>query len=144
MAKHPRATEPTECQACHKIIAIGQVLVKHHVSYFPEKIVNIHRSCHSRIHVGKTMYQELRPDPRQVKRWYEKRGNSYVYHTEASEWAIGWFFDTIENGWWNYERIERIKEFEVKKYWDECDRLYQLRKKLNIRQDWLASDIICI
>ena len=40
--KDIRAKEPMECGACHLTIEIGQIFVKHHVTYFPERIVKVH------------------------------------------------------------------------------------------------------
>lgn len=135
-----RASEPTECQACHKMIDIGQVIVRHHTSYFPEVIINVHRSCHSRIHVGHTMYQELRPDQRQMIRWYKKLNHNYRNHTEANEYVIQLFFDSIDFGFFTPEVVEKIKELQVKEYWQEVDRIQKIREKLNIKVTWSSCD----
>src|SRR6185312_7069605 len=144
MTKHPRTDKPIECQACHKIIEVGHIFVRHHVTYFPETIVNVHRSCHSRIHVGKTMYQELRPDPRQTLRWYKKLNSNYVYHTYASDWSVIRFFMLIEFGFLTPQKMEEMRELEVKQYWDEVDRIQKIRDKLQIKQTWSSSDILTI
>jgi len=55
------------CVACHE--EKDSIIINHHVSYYPSKTVLVHRSCHGKIHAG-VAYQHLRPDARQVIRFY--------------------------------------------------------------------------
>lgn len=142
MSKHPRAINPVECQACHKIIEIGQIIVRHHITYFPEKTIPVHKSCHSRIHVGRTMYQDLRPDYRDLLRWNKKKNGNYSHRTYLFDWEFPEFLDSIENGFWNEERIEREKNRQLINYWNECNRIKSIREKLNIKTNWDYSQII--
>lgn len=41
------------CIVCFKIKEDQFELIKHHVSYFPQKIAYVHYSCHNEIHNGK-------------------------------------------------------------------------------------------
>lgn len=140
MNNKPRAKEPIECQACHKTIEIGDIIVNHHITYFPEKIIPVHTSCHTRIHVGKTMYQHLKPDPRQVTRWYKKRNSNYVYHTYAFDHQFTTFMHSIDEGFLTPERIEEIQTLLAKKYWDDAYRYEMIRKKMNVTQTWSSYD----
>jgi hypothetical protein len=45
--------------------------IKHHVSYFPEKIVLVHASCHNKIH--KTdQYPNLKPNNEEINKYYKR------------------------------------------------------------------------
>lgn len=63
------------CYAC-KQSHNSSMIIKHHISYFPEIIVPVHRSCHTKIHAGRK-YQDLKPSKEEVKRFY---GQSYGKH----------------------------------------------------------------
>ena len=59
-----------DCYACYKEIDFGED-VSHHVTYFPENVVRVHRSCHNLIH--KTdKYPHLRPPKEEIIRFYHK------------------------------------------------------------------------
>lgn len=120
----PKATKPIECQACHKTIEIGQIVVNHHVTYFPEKVIPVHTSCHTCIHVGHTLYQELRPDPRQVTRWYKKRNKNMHIQVDAWSGQFETFMHHIEHGFLIPEPIEQVNLRVVKEYWDSVQKYH--------------------
>lgn len=62
------------CAACRKVILVGEGVVRHHVSYFPEVKVPVHKTCHGKIHWG-TDFEKLMPDPRQTIRYYRQEGS---------------------------------------------------------------------
>lgn len=135
-----RAKHPIQCRACKRLFLPEQIIVNHHVSYFPEKIVQVHKSCHSRIHVGKTMYQDLRPDPRQTVRWYRNLGQSYFHSSDASEETIIKFFHSVNYGFLTPEKEEWLRRerarLEAKEYWNEVYRTKEIQRKLQMNQDW--------
>lgn len=59
------------CEACEKPF-YGRPRLNHHVSYFPEDIVEIHRSCHMKIH-RTDKYPDLKPPEGDYKRFIETR-----------------------------------------------------------------------
>ena len=100
--KHPRPKEPVQCEACHRVIRPDQIILRHHISYYPEKLVNVHSSCHRLIHSSKPKYPELVPDRRQLIRWYRKRGMHF--HTDCSYVSFWLFMYGIEE----YPQTKRI------------------------------------
>lgn len=46
--------------------------IKHHISYFPEKIVFVHLKCHNKIHKT-NLYPHLRPNAEEIKAFYQKK-----------------------------------------------------------------------
>ena len=58
------------CEACQEPIDIWDA-VRHHVSYFPEEIVNVHQKCHMEIH-RTDKYLHLRPAQDDTDRYYKK------------------------------------------------------------------------
>lgn len=46
-------------------------IIGHHVSYFPEEVVTVCRSCHSRIHMDDSFCPELTPSQEEIDRFYE-------------------------------------------------------------------------
>lgn len=140
-----KAKEPVECAACHKMIEIGQTIVKHHITYFPEKIVKVHGRCHGLIHKSKTMFPELKPDPRQTVRWYKKKGVTFwTWDVYAHEYYWLNWIDCVENGFMTEERKEKIQEAQLRKFWDEVHRVQQIEIKMNVKQDWSSSDILAM
>lgn len=139
-----RVTEPVECHACHKIINIGQVIVNHHVSYYPEKIVKVHGRCHGLIHKSKSPYKDLQPNPAQTRRWYRSKG-SYS-DTFDPPWVIlmhfDWFMDSVENGFWNEERKEREILKGIKKYWERVQQKEELEKRFIVKETWNSLDLV--
>lgn len=61
------------CAACRKVVGVGEGVVRHHVSYFPQVRVPVHTTCHRKIHWG-TEFERLMPDPRQTIRFYRQAG----------------------------------------------------------------------
>lgn len=135
------AKVPTECQACHKIIEVGQLIVRHHITYFPEKTVFVHTRCHALIHKSKTQFQDLKPDPRQVVRWYKKKGVTiWTHHTDIPEYIWHRWIDFVDNGIWGNER-RKLDALEGQRiFWKEISRKQKIREKLNIKQTWSSCD----
>lgn len=132
--KHPRPKEPVQCAACHRIIRPDQIILRHHISYYPEKLVNVHSSCHRLIHVPKPKYPELVPDRKQLLRWFRKKGYHYATHpVYADGWYFRMFIDAIENGFMTIERKEREFKEMVKRYQDN-EAIEDCRRK---EQEWL-------
>lgn len=139
-----RTTEPIECQACHKIIDIGQVIVNHHVSYYPEKIVKVHSRCHGLIHKSKSPYKELQPNPAQTRRWYKSKGS--YNNTFDPPWVISlnfnWFMDSVENGFWNEDRAEREELEAIERYRQQVQKTKELEKRFTVKETWNSLDLI--
>lgn len=57
-----------KCQVCNLEIFSGSA-VEHHTSYFPEKTIVVHRSCHNRIHMTER-YPHLKPPKEDIDRHY--------------------------------------------------------------------------
>ena len=57
------------CVVCHEKI-YGNV-IRHHISYFPEKIVYVDNSCHAKIHLQK-QYPHLAPSEGHAKIFYDE------------------------------------------------------------------------
>ena len=57
------------CQICRQPIVHNQKLHWHHVSYFPERKVPVHNSCHPKIHRTED-YPKLTPPPGDAKKFY--------------------------------------------------------------------------
>jgi len=51
----------TICFACGKEIVSRKQLIYHHISYNPPRIVQVHRTCHGKIHYGHSEYAHLKP-----------------------------------------------------------------------------------
>lgn len=90
-----KAIIPIECLACHKMIEIGQTVINHHISYFPEKVIQVHNACHNHIHKSESRYPELVPDARQVIRWYRKLGKRF--RIDCFYFQFVWFMNSIES-----------------------------------------------
>ena len=58
------------CPVCNKEIELDQV-VNHHISYFPEKTIPVHRSCHSTIHHS-NKFPHLKPKKGEAEKFYSK------------------------------------------------------------------------
>lgn len=46
--------------------------IRHHVSYFPEDIVTVCRSCHNKIHMDESFSPELTPPQDEIDRFYDR------------------------------------------------------------------------
>ena len=64
--------QQTKCVACKTIIQKGELIVKHHISYYPERTIPVHNHCHTKIHCGSD-FNHLAPDPRQTIRFYKSK-----------------------------------------------------------------------
>jgi hypothetical protein len=63
-------TLKTPCQVCGNKIDLYHE-VRHHISYFPEKVIFVHASCHNKIH--KTdLYPGLKPCKDEINKYYKK------------------------------------------------------------------------
>lgn len=136
-----KAIVPTECYACHNIIEVGQTIINHHISYFPENIVKVHGGCHTKIHGFKSKFPYLKPNPAQVRRWYSKKGSivsNYYLYANDFDWLR--FIDCVENGFMTEERKEKIKEEQLLEWIKESDRIYKIKLKMNIKQTWSSCD----
>jgi hypothetical protein len=61
----------TPCQVCGQKIELLKE-IRHHVSYFPEKVIFVHPGCHNKIH--KTdLFLSLRPSQDEISRFYGVR-----------------------------------------------------------------------
>ncbi|WP_122090402.1 HNH endonuclease signature motif containing protein [Halalkalicoccus subterraneus] len=58
------------CESCNDRLEWDQ-LIRHHVSYYPEEIVNVCRSCHRKIHLEDSFHPELTPPQEDIERFYE-------------------------------------------------------------------------
>ena len=84
------------CLACNKFKK--SPIIEHHVSYYPELKIPIHRSCHSKIHRG-DKYQHLLPDARQVVRFYKiHQRDKHVNQSQGYGKMVASFFNYIEGG----------------------------------------------
>lgn len=63
-------TLKTSCEVCNKKIPFFKE-IRHHVSYFPEKIIFVHASCHNKIHKT-NLYPHLKPDQAEINKFYNK------------------------------------------------------------------------
>ena len=52
--------------------------IKHHISYFPEKIVFVHVACHNKIHKT-NLYPYLQPNAEEIKAFYQKKRQNNLY-----------------------------------------------------------------
>ena len=58
----------TACEVCGEKIELMKEIA-HHVSYFPEKVIIVHQSCHNKIH--KTdKFLHLKPSNEEIARFY--------------------------------------------------------------------------
>jgi len=58
------------CEACGKKIEFGGEIT-HHISYFPEKTILVHWSCHTRIHKSDS-FPHLRPAKADIDKFYSR------------------------------------------------------------------------
>ena len=127
--KRLKATEPIECQACHLNIEIGQTVINHHLTYFPEKVIKVHESCHTSIHTQNSKYPELKPDPRQVIRWYKKKNRQMIIQTYLWPWQFSEFWDNLWFTVMTESEREEWKRREVQRYWEQCNIICQQKAK---------------
>ena len=116
-----RATQPILCNACDKMIYVGQVIIRHHVTYFPEQIVIVHVGCHNHIHMTPSKYPHLKPDPRQVTRWYKKLNHNRNIKTELWPWQFAEFWNNLWFTIMTEEERNQWKENQVKEYWQQAE-----------------------
>ena len=78
----------TRCAKCGKLIDWGSG-VKHHISYEPEKTIEICKSCHLKIHKSKEN-SALKPTKDSSKRYYSQkpRKKGVIRETELSEFNV--------------------------------------------------------
>lgn len=104
------------CFLCHDLIA-GEV-VKHHISYFPEKIVPVHTQCHVEIHTAPA--HPLRPPKADIIKFYNDR---FVANDFKGQWKANyaldankkvrpmeWFLELDSRGYLQVERIKPLVE----------------------------------
>ncbi len=60
----------TPCKVCGQKIELFEE-VSHHTSYFPEKTIYVHRSCHNLIHKS-NKYPHLKPSKEDINKYYRK------------------------------------------------------------------------
>lgn len=51
-------------------------LIKHHVSYFPERLILVCQNCHAKIHSNEKFFPELTPPNGDSIKFYHKIGES--------------------------------------------------------------------
>ena len=135
-----KAKIPTLCEACYNMIEIGQNIVRHHLTYFPEKILTVHAGCHIMIHNANPKFPHLKPNPAQVRRWYRKKGSTYSdYPTEVSDYKWYWFWDCIDNGFMTQERKEKIQNERLELLHKEWERIRQIEIKMNVKHIWNSN-----
>jgi len=92
-----RLNVPIECLACHKMIEPGKPIIRHHTSYYPEKTIPVHGSCHIYIH-RTNKYTNLKPDLRQLLRWArQKKWLLWNSPTYTHDWYFLNFMYSVEN-----------------------------------------------
>lgn len=57
------------CEACETRLAREDV-IRHHVSYFPEEVTTVCRSCHNKIHRDESFRPDLTPPEKESERFY--------------------------------------------------------------------------
>jgi hypothetical protein len=60
----------TPCQVCGQKIELLKE-IRHHVSYFPEKVIFVHPACHNKIHKTNE-FPGLRPSDEEISTFYRK------------------------------------------------------------------------
>lgn len=58
----------TPCQVCGQSIELLKE-IRHHVSYFPEKVIFVHPACHNKIHKTE-QFPNLRPSEEETSKFY--------------------------------------------------------------------------
>ena len=58
------------CPVCGENMCI-HTSIEHHVSYFPERTIFVHRGCHNRIH-RTNHFSQLKPDQKDIDKFYGK------------------------------------------------------------------------
>jgi len=58
------------CLACGEKMQLFEG-IRHHISYFPERIIFVHSKCHNKIHKT-NLFPELKPDIDEINRFYSK------------------------------------------------------------------------
>jgi hypothetical protein len=67
------------CLVCFKppLEGYGNMLIKHHVSYFPELIAFVHYDCHKKIHMEHTTISHLiQYKDGDSRKFYEKKNGN--------------------------------------------------------------------
>lgn len=63
------------CDVCGRKIFNNEI--QHHVSYFPERVIAVHASCHNRIH--KTdLYPDLKPSKEEINEFYKYKREGLI------------------------------------------------------------------
>ncbi len=52
-------------------IELLDILINHHISYYPEKIITVCRKCHNIIHKTNE-YPDLKPHPNEIRKYYDR------------------------------------------------------------------------
>lgn len=60
-----------DCKVCHQKIE-REEQIWHHISYFPEEFVCVHKGCHNKIHKT-NLYPELKPDQADTIKFYQNK-----------------------------------------------------------------------
>jgi hypothetical protein len=72
-------TQKETCELCKEKIGY-QEEIEHHVSYFPEKKIILHKKCHNKIHKT-NKHPELKPSKEDVKKFYLKQKKEKICPT---------------------------------------------------------------
>jgi len=67
------------CTACEERVEHDDI-IRHHVSYFPEDVVVVCRSCHNKIHFS-DQYPELTPPEEEIRRFYDQEQDELTDQT---------------------------------------------------------------
>jgi hypothetical protein len=77
---------------CNKIIEYNCGVI-HHIAYKPSKIIELHKTCHSKLHHTKREYRKIEsPDYEQLKFLHEKRQETkeFLYESMAKQEYAEW------------------------------------------------------
>jgi hypothetical protein len=81
------ATTDEKCIVCGKPLDLTHQ-VKHHISYSPEKVVTVCRSCHVKIHLNHEKYPDLAPSqPPLFRKKLKKMWDEYVKREDGKIWG---------------------------------------------------------
>ena len=109
------------CPVCNKEIEPNQV-VNHHISYFPEKTIPVHKSCHNRIHQT-SEFQHLKPKKGEAEKFYQRKRPKKVKINLK-------------------EVFKEDESNDIFSYWDSTAAFYALPRWLMIRNISSSSKII--
>lgn len=80
----PNLQESIEDNELCSLCESDERLEKHHVSYFPEKLILVCKVCHSKIHHDETFHPELRPPKEDGIIFYGKKDPTEVLNISLS------------------------------------------------------------